>query len=91
MELIEFESIKNSLLKERTYKLLNILNFSQHEYTPAVIPVIKDELLSREVPPQLIEDIENRYQQIMLKNSSPGQRFAAKFKKFFLGEEYEVA
>jgi hypothetical protein len=82
-QLIEFESIKNNLLKERTYTLLNILNFSQDEYAPAVIPIIKDVLLSREVPPQLIADVENKYHQIALKKSTNiRQRLIIKFKSF---------
>jgi hypothetical protein len=86
-QLIELELLKNDLIKERTYRLLNILHFSQDEYTPAVIPVIKDVLLSRNVPSQLIEDVENRYKEKALKIATVAkqQQRIAQVKKFTLG------
>ncbi len=77
---LNLDAIKQSLKSKTSAHLLDILAFTQDDYDPAIIPLIEEILIERDIPKENIEDSKNSYTKLKENiNSQPPLRNKAGF------------
>ncbi|MEB0277195.1 hypothetical protein [Mucilaginibacter sp. 10B2] len=66
--MINYNDVRQNLIKKSNEQLLAILSTSQNDYEPSVIPIIKEILIERDTPSNLIDDADLNFQKISGRN-----------------------